>query len=173
MPGVRGIPLTQGFYATVDEPDFEWLMKSNWSIAKRGKVNYAQRHKPGSGDSIEYMHRVILDAKPGEFVDHVNHNGLDNRRANIRFCTKRQNLQNRPKPNWPNSFSSKYKGLCKIQGTGRYGAQIKVNERSIFLGAFDTEEEAAAAYDEAATKYFEEFACLNFTKHRGTGVGND
>lgn len=101
------------------------------------------------------MHRLILDAPKGMQVDHINGNGLNNRRENIRLCTHEQNSYNQQKP----YGSSKYKGVCRKRG--KWDAQIRASGKIIWLGSFATEDEAANAYDEAALKHFGEFAFTN------------
>ena len=115
------------------------------------------------------MHREILHPKDNMLVDHVNGNGLDNRRANLRECTNPQNCQNRRIKSWA------YKGVYPSISQNRYWATISANEEKIYLGSFPDETSAARAYNEAAIKYHGEFASLNKippdTNH-GTDVVN-
>jgi len=105
------------------------------------------------------MHRVILDAPMNMLVDHINGNGLDNRRENLRICTNTENLRNRGKDR---DNTSGYKGVVIKKGEKKFRAQIRVNQKTIHLGSFSTPEEAARAYDDAAREYFGEFAWTNF-----------
>ena len=91
---VRYIPLTRGMHAIVDARNFDWLNQYKWCVqgARYGNVHYAVRR--ADGRKI-FMHREIMQPPPGLFVDHINRNGLDNREANLRNCTRLQNLQNR------------------------------------------------------------------------------
>lgn len=154
---MKQIPLSQGRIALVDEADFERLSVWKWCVHNCG---YAVRN--GRGDNIGktiLMHRVILDAPPDLEVDHINTNRLDNRRANLRLCSKMQQQGNRWKPK--GAFSSCFKGVSKPADTQRWRAQIKNNRKAVHLGWFDSEREAAIAYNKAALEYFGEFARLN------------
>jgi hypothetical protein len=150
----REIPLTLGLVALVDEDDFGPLSQWEW-IATRsatGAKFYVQR----KGCS-ELMHRVVIGAEKGQLVDHVNGDTLDNRRSNLRFCSRAQNSYNRgPSSN----NSSGYKGVSATPK--RWQACIQIDRKKRFLGCFDTPEEAARAYDEAAREFHGEFARLNF-----------
>jgi hypothetical protein len=106
------------------------------------------------------MHREVLDPPDHLFADHINHNGLDNRIANLRAATHRQNAYNRI--HFTKNPSSKYKGVSFKKQTKKWTAQIRYDGRSKFIGTFDSETEAAKAYDEAAKQYHGEFAVLNF-----------
>jgi hypothetical protein len=108
------------------------------------------------------MHREIMKAGDGKFCDHINHNGLDNRKANLRLATHSQNAWNRRKSKVKSR--SKYKGVSWYNKDERWSARIHVNRKNKFLGIFADEVEAAKAYDKAAQKYFGEFAELNFNK---------
>jgi len=106
------------------------------------------------------MHYLVIDVPDGMYCDHINHNGLDNREANVRAATNTQNNRHRRKYKKP-SFS-RYKGVNRVKGTKLWRSRISVNGKRIYLGHFDSEIEAAKAYDEAAKKYHKEFAILNF-----------
>jgi len=106
------------------------------------------------------MHRKILKAPDSFIVDHINHNGLDNRKANLRLATHSQSACNRRKSSaktW-----SKYKGVSWRISDKRWSAAIGINNRAKWLGLFTDEISAAKAYDAAARKYHGEFASLNF-----------
>ncbi len=109
------------------------------------------------------MHREIIHPPGHLVVDHINHNGLDNRKANIRPATRSQNNFNRLIVKREDS-SSKYKGVSWRKRKMRWHARIHVNGEYKFLGYFKDEIHAAKAYDEAAKKYHGEFAVLNFTE---------
>jgi len=159
----RRIALTRGKYAIVDVKDYGWLSKYNWFALKGWRTFYAYRWvRPVKGGKQRHvaMHRAIMGAVKGELVDHINHNGLDNRRANLRKATRAQNAQNRRKSRV--NSKSKYKGLCWRKWTGKWSVQIQVDCENTYIGTFTDELEAAKAYDDAARKYHGEFASLNF-----------
>ena len=106
------------------------------------------------------MHRAILDVPKGKIVDHINHNGLDNRRANLRVATRRQNAWNKRKRR--SKCSSQYKGVMWLKKAGKWQARISCKGRSIVIGYFDDEKAAARAYDARAAELFGEYAAPNF-----------
>ncbi|MCX5632993.1 MAG: AP2 domain-containing protein [Phycisphaerae bacterium] len=153
----RKIKLTKGQYAIVDPEDYEKLIGYNWFAVEDLRTFYAQRN--GNGKSIK-MHRQIMNPPPGLFVDHQNHNGLDNRKANLKIATPAQNSRNRLKGR--RKTSSKYKGVYFMKGINKWRADIYHNNKAIYLGYFENEEDAAKAYDNAAKIYHGDFASLNF-----------
>ena len=150
----RLIPLGHGVFAIVDAADYEWLSQYKWSLYGPG---YAARHAHGT---TIYMHREIMQAPPGMDVDHINGSRSDNRRSNLRVCTRPQNLRNAGKR--PGCLSQ-YKGVAVDRRyNNRCFARIWFEGRTIALGYFNDEVEAALAYDRAALKLFGEYAWLNF-----------
>lgn len=109
----------------------------------------------------KYLHRLVLGAKKGQIVDHINGNPLDNRRANLRLATRSQNLFNRGRPK---HNTSGFKGVHFCKRTKRYRASIRANNRVVRLGRFDTAAKAARAYDKAARVHHGDFAQLNFPR---------
>jgi hypothetical protein len=163
----RRILLTQGKYAIVDPEDFDTLNQYKWHIRRSNRSNtyYAARTITISRFNREVvsMHRFIMNAPDDFEVDHINGNGFDNRKANLRLATGFQNARNKSKRR--NTKLSKYKGV-KRNSSGKWHAVINYNCKRIYLGTFETEEGAARAYDMAARKYHKEFARLNFPDSR-------
>jgi hypothetical protein len=160
----KEIQLTQGKIALVDDADYEWLNQWKWYAFKnRSGAWYARRFKKTDlrPRVNVFMHRLILNAREGMEVDHANHDTLDNRRENLRECTKSQNMHNAGK-NKRNTTG--YKGVWWKSTDNQYAAAIKINGKRIYLGRFTDPVKAALAYDEAAKKYHGEFAYLNFPK---------
>lgn len=156
----REIALTQGKFAIVDDEDYEEISLFKWHAALRWRTWYAERATPKSEGLARTtsIHRQLLN--PGSsFIDHINGNGLDNRRENLRLCDSRTNTYNRQKHM---NCSSLFKGVYLHKASGMWRAQIKLNGIRRSLGAFKLEIEAALAYDKAARDSFGEFAKLNF-----------
>lgn len=112
------------------------------------------------------MHRAIIDAPNGMVVDHINGDSLDNRRSNLRLATSQENNRNAKKAAGKmRVMSSQYKGLSRVKDglrSKKWRAMLAIDRKRIHLGHFNTEEEAARAYDAAAKEHFGEFARLNF-----------
>ena len=104
------------------------------------------------------MHREIMQTPPGKVSDHIDGNGLDNLRGNLRNCTHQENHRNKAKM----TAAPAYKGVLTTSRPQMVFARIGCDGRSHSLGYYDTEEEAARAYDRAALLHFREFARLNF-----------
>jgi hypothetical protein len=149
---VKMIPLGGGFYAYVDAADYEWLSRWTWHL--RG--GYAIRLEK---QKHVYMHRQIMQPPAGMVVDHKNCNKLDNTRANLRICTRQENMRNRAKRQ---GTSSRFKGVSYSKRHGKYFATVYGEGESPFLGLFTDEVEAARAYDRKAVEVFGQFARPNF-----------
>ena len=155
----KRIPLTQGQFAIVDDADFEWLNQWKWRATKSRSTYYAIRSVQQNGKkAFIYMHRIILSPPPSRETDHINHDGLDNRRSNLRPCTRGENRQNSRKQA---SCSSRYIGVSWNKAKGNWRAYIMFSGRQHHRGHFDDERAAARAYNIAAREYFGEFAKLN------------
>ncbi|MHC4439277.1 MAG: AP2/ERF family transcription factor [Planctomycetota bacterium] len=149
-------------YAKVDPADYKRLRKYKFIAWKAKNCFYAQMLEPNviTSKKVLHMHQIILEVPEGMVVDHINNDGMDNRSANLRPATKAQNSYNRKKISRP--CSSKYKGVCWHKNSLKWQAEVMFEKKSIYLGYFKNEIDAAKAYDEAAKKYHGEFACLNF-----------
>jgi hypothetical protein len=154
----RLIPVGQGKYAIVDIDDYERLAKYKWHLCDNGCSSYAFRWSGGTRKRV-WMHREVVDIPEGLVCDHINHNSLDNRKANVRPATVSQNTCNARKRT---KTSSPYRGVNRDARSNRCRARIELNGRQIHLGTFDDQEQAAKAYDAAAKKYHGRFALLNF-----------
>jgi len=160
---MKKIPLTQGKFALVDDGDFELLNQWKWSTVKHVNPKiffYAHRsERRKSKRKRILMHRQILNLKnPKIHTDHIDGNGLNNQKINLRACTKHQNSFNR-RINHNNT--SGYKGVGWSKDRKRWIAQIQFNKKNRRLGRFKNKVDAAKAYNKAAKKYFGEFAWLN------------
>lgn len=160
----KGVPLPlggkHGLTAIVDRDvrrKIEKLGLRFYSFGK-GKWIYACAHlyNGKQNDKVVQLHRWIMDAKPGQVVDHINGDRMDNRRENLRLCTVAQNIRNQK----PRASRSGLKGVFKKRG--RWQASYTFEGKKIYIGNFSTPEEAARAYDAAAREAFGEFALLNF-----------
>ena len=151
------VPLTQGMVALVDEEDYARVTAVGpWSAERVHRCYYASTYV--TGERVR-MHRFLLDAKPGQEVDHVNRDALDNRKANLRLATNSQQAANVRKRT--SSTSSRFKGVSHVirpDRSDRWRAQISRDGRRISLGYFETEAEAVAAYDAAAKATWGDFA---------------
>lgn len=157
------LPLSSGRFAIIDDQDFDWLSQYLWTYKpQNGKRNgYAYRtvyHGRNLKRTYIWMHRAIVGDVPEKMeVDHINGNGLDNRRSNLRIATPSQNCQNR----CYRHNSTGFKGVT-FRRTGRhrnrFHAAIRVDGRSKHLGSFATGEQASAAYGRASKMFFGEFS---------------
>jgi len=154
------ITLTQNKFAVIDDTDRD-LSMFKWYAEKTAKGDWYAARKP---NEHVYLHRSIMERilervlDRSEIVDHIDNNGLNNLRNNLRIATHEQNLHNGRKHR---DGSSQYKGVRWHTRDNRWEARIK----NTFIGYFDSEEKAALAYDKKAVELFGEFSYLNFPEH--------
>lgn len=149
-------------HTLVDDEDYDFLMQWRWNYygryVERG-VTAAEQNAPAwDGTRIITMHRVVAGTQKGEHTDHINGNKLDNRKVNLRRCSLSENARNR-KPQ--QGYTSQYKGVSWSKISQKWAVRIGVDHKSIPLGLFDSEIDAACVYNAAALKYHGEFASLN------------
>ena len=159
----RKIYLGEGEWTILDVEDYYKFANIGWALGGHKKNFYAVggiKNKNGEFELVR-LHRVIMKPPKRRVVDHRNGNGLDNRRANLRIVTKSQNaFNNRKRTNTTSRFIGVYFRKCR----GLWAACIWYRKKRVWLGYFESEIEAARAYDRAALKYRKEFARLNFSK---------
>lgn len=159
--GTAEIYLPHEKVALVDWNDLPKVLPFTWFTLHGGTRWYAVTSITTSPykTKILLMHRIISEPPNNLDTDHINGNGLDNRRCNLRFATRSQNSANQRKRE--KKTISRFKGIRLIRRTNHWCGQICIEGRRMHLGVFDKEEEAALAYNKAAVKYFGEFARLN------------
>jgi len=167
---VKEIKTGSGDSIIVDDDDYAYLSELKWHTIKGKNTRYARCSS--SPHKRKAMHRMILKPSNGLFVDHANGNGLDNRRCNLRECTRSENAKNRIRGfgtstylgvNWHMSSKNyrKKNGEVTIHKSSGWRAAININGKQVHLGLFKKEEDAARAYNKAAKKHHREFASLN------------
>jgi hypothetical protein len=157
---VKKVPLTQGFVALIDDADYERVSQFKWSATRTKTMVYGIRkvRKPGGGTTSQLLHRFIMGVADRRiYIDHLDHDGLNCQRNNLRRCVPGENSGNVRK----SRGNSQYRGVSWASEKGMWRACIRI-ERSIHLGYFSDEVEAALAYDEAARIRFGVFAHCNF-----------
>ena len=149
---------TNGFEVLIDSEDLETLSAYRWYATPLGRNQTRYARARINGERV-WMHRFLMLALPSEEIDHINGNGLDNRKANLRRCSHKENCQN----NHRRLSKYGYRGIA-FNGVN-YRAYIKVDGKNLHLGTAPTPEEAAKLYDSAAKNYFGVFANLNFKEN--------
>lgn len=155
------IPLSQGKFTIVDDEDYERLISmGKWSYGNGYAVRVSNVIKDdGSKKSISInMSQVVIQSKKGVIVDHINRDRLDNRKCNLRVCTRTENNRNVGKKS---TSAGRFKGVFWNKKAKIWYVRIGVNGKSKYIGCFKDDIEAARAYNEAAIKYHGEFANLN------------
>lgn len=161
---MKYLNLVSGERVTVDDEDFLFLSKHRWYITSRGyaQADFSKEFRPSEVKKLKItMHRLVMKAKKGQYIDHINRSKLDNRKENLRFVTASQNSINIAKSR---KTKSGFKGVfyypwnCKSRP---WQVGIGVNRKYKYIGSYATVEEAAEAYNNAALKYHGEYAFLN------------
>jgi hypothetical protein len=158
---MREISLTQGKVAQVDDEDFEWLSqwKWHWSKGYARCCQYTGRRNGKETFTRLFMHRLLMNAPKGTAVDHIDGDGLNNQKANLRLATISENNMNMKQT----KNKTGLKGVWFCAKTNRYQAKICKDEVVTNLGSYVTKEEAGIAYDNAALRMFGEYASPNYT----------
>jgi hypothetical protein len=152
----KKIPIGKDLFALVDDEDYDLVSKFSWH---KHKALYGERYYASANVK---MHRLVLDAKPGEIIDHINGDPLDNRKENLRICTPSQNQQNTQS----RGGSSRYKGVSYHKKKNKWVGSFSANGKSYYCGAFESEDECACAVDQKRLEICGEFAVLNLPKRR-------
>lgn len=155
---MKEIKLSQGKVSLVDDEDYEYLNQFKWFADKHRNTYYAGRQESRhlGLQRTKLMHCVIMNHKG---IDHIDGNGLNNQKSNLRKCTNSQNAMNRTQIK---GTSSKYKGVSFHKRDKKWYSYIKKDQKLINLGSFTNEVDAAKAYDKKAIELFGEFSRLNF-----------
>lgn len=160
---MKRIPLTQGKFAIVDDEDYKELSKHKWHTFKNSYGGYAAiRNCQCLFDKkrrVIYMHRQIMSCPQEMEIDHQDHNQLNNRKSNLRICTRAENQRNRNKQK---NNTSGFKRVYRRKDCKKWRANIGFNGQQIHLGDFNSAIEAAKIYDKKAKELFGEFAKTNF-----------
>lgn len=158
---MKRIPLTQGKFALVDDEDYEWLSQWKWCADKGRNTYYASRNdNENKRQTTIRMHRELCQSE--EDVDHIDGDGLNNQKRNLRSCSSGQNSYNQRKSK---NNTSGFKGVSWDKEKKKWAAYINFQRKKIHLGYFEDKIDASKSYDNAAIKYFGEFASLNFERN--------
>ena len=166
MNNIHVISLTKGRFAIIDSADSPKVSGMSWQVTTNGGSNeYIKTTLRVEGKNVNrYLHRVITDAPRGMDVDHIDGNGFNNMRENLRLCTRGQNLANRNLDKVRGGMG--YLGVTWFKPRGKWKAAVGHNYKEHFVGYFDDPQEAAIARDRMAIALHGEFASLNFPTHK-------
>lgn len=154
---MKKIPLSQGQFALIDDEDFSIVSQHKWYAYKNRYTFYVRTNVLNKGiRGTLLLHRLLLNAKNVEQIDHKDRNGLNNQRNNIRICSASENMINRIFKN-----STGFRGVFKIKKTGRFTGAIQVDKKRVTVGCYATAKEAALAYNNMARKIHGDCAILN------------
>ena len=150
------IKLTKGKKTIIDDSDWEIVKNFSWHFS----CGYAVRSiKIDGNNGTLALHRFLMNTPKGFDTDHINGDKLDNRRSNLRICTRSQNSMNSRRKKY---FTSKYKGVSWYKRDKCWRSYVNLSGKQFHLGYFDSEIQAAKAYDMKAIEIYGNFACLNF-----------
>lgn len=151
------IPLTRGKHTIIDAEDYPKVIHRRWQCSPDGYARYTNHAEGG----MVAMHRLLMNAPCDLKVDHINGDSLDNRKVNLRICNDAQSAQNRGPQKKRSANASRYKGVYWAQSPRKWMAIIATNSNRMYLGVYETEDEAAMAYNRAALVAHGPFARLN------------
>ncbi len=159
---MKRIPLTQGKFALVDDEDFDKVSQHKWSARKTGYVWYAMTNIPTRNtkrrQKLLLMHRFIIKTPTGMETDHKDRDGLNNQKSNLRWATSAQNSANKKRQE---NNTSGYRGVSWKTQNNKWQAAIQYCRKCLYIGLFDTKEEAAKAYNSKAKELHGEYARIN------------
>lgn len=152
--------MAAGVYAVVDAIDCGLVSGHAWSLDPKGRYAVAYTDLRDVSRRV-WMHRLIMNPQPHEVVDHIDGDGLNNQRSNLRVCSKAENGRNRRKQRTRAATASRFKGVSWDITNMKWRARIVLGGKQRSLGSFHCEQQAAMAYDAAALEHFGRFACTN------------
>jgi len=155
----RVLRLTNGQFTLVDADMFEFLKTKTWRVHSNGYIATGEYNPETQKAKIKYLHRLVNQTPEGMHTDHIDGNKRNNTRANLRSCTRTQNMMNQ-RTQTRNKYS-KYKGVSWCKQHRCWVAGVKMNRKRTNLGLFKTEVDAAKAYNLKALEFFGSFAKLN------------